>query len=93
MHDWGDAKAIEILKQIKPAMAPYSRILLKETVLPEKNISAACAMVDLNMMVYGSIERTASDWNIVVRSAGMQIEKIWYDIGAPHNTAIIEIRQ
>jgi len=72
-------------------MAPYSRILLKESVLPEKHISTACAILDLTMMTFGSLERTESQWKSIIQSAGLKLEKIWPDIGGPHSTAIIEI--
>jgi len=79
------------LEQIKPAMAPYSRILLKESVLPEKNISTACAILDLTMMTFGSLERTESQWRNIIKGASLKLVKIWPDLGGPHSTAIIEI--
>ena len=75
MHDWPDDKCREILRQIIPAMRPgYSKILLNEIVLPDRNCPADFAAADINMMsVLSGLERSRSHWIELVESVGLEI--------------------
>ena len=46
-HDWSDAMVIKILKNIVPAMAPDSKILIADNVLPERGGSGMVAAMDM----------------------------------------------
>jgi hypothetical protein len=46
-HDWSDAMVIKILKNIVPAMAPDSRVLIADNVLPERGGSGMVAAMDM----------------------------------------------
>ncbi|KZF23410.1 S-adenosyl-L-methionine-dependent methyltransferase [Xylona heveae TC161] len=78
MHDWSDADCRTILKQIAAVMAPDSKVLISETIVPEKcdgpNLMAA--WMDLVIMSLGGKERTEENWYRLVQSAGLRITKI-----------------
>lgn len=78
-HDYQDAEAKKILEAIMPAMAPDSRILISDMLLPEPVTAedAAAVGMDLMMMVIGGKERTKADWNSLVGSAGLELVKFW----------------
>lgn len=78
-HDWSDDKCLEILAKVKPAMKPgYSKLLIHEMIVPEKGASTLHAILDLTMMVFnGGIERTQSQWEGLMRRAGLKVTKIW----------------
>lgn len=46
-HDWSDAMVVKILKNIVPAMAPDSKILIADNVLPERGGSGMMAAMDM----------------------------------------------
>ncbi|KAI9699614.1 MAG: hypothetical protein M1820_007114 [Bogoriella megaspora] len=57
-------------------MAIHSRLVVVETVLPEKGVSHALAVLDLSMMAFGGLDRTFSGWNSLLERAGMKVERI-----------------
>lgn len=51
LHDWSNAKCLEILARIREAMTPgYSKLLLNEFILPAQNVPLYPALLDINMM-------------------------------------------
>lgn len=82
LHDWSDEKGREILKQLAKAMKPgYSKVLINENVIPETEASWESTSIDILMMtLLASQERTASQWQQLVESAGLKITKIWTDL-------------
>ncbi len=75
LHNWDDAKALAILKQVRAAMGPGSRIALVERVLPEHPRGGlrdnAIVRSDLNMLVsLGGRERTRKEFAAMLAKAG-----------------------
>jgi 6-hydroxytryprostatin B O-methyltransferase len=75
LHDWPDADAIKIARQLVPAMGPNSRIVLFENVMPEFEdgsnalMHLTCAL-DMKMMAtFNSRERTKTDWIELMKKA------------------------
>lgn len=91
LHDWPDDKCRLILSHLASAMTPgYSKIILNELVLPDKNCGLIPAQLDIAMMAeLAAAERTERQWREVVDSAGLKIEKIWTDV--PEAESIIEL--
>src|SRR5581483_10747584 len=59
VHDWDDARAIAILKNVRKAMAANGRVLLIEAVIPPGNAPSPGKLLDVNMLVMtGGRERT-----------------------------------
>jgi SAM-dependent methyltransferase len=75
LHNWDDAKALAILRQVRAAVAPGSRVVLVERVLPERprggRRDAAILRSDLNMLVsLGGRERTRKEFASMLAKAG-----------------------
>ncbi|KAI9822705.1 MAG: hypothetical protein M1827_000424 [Pycnora praestabilis] len=84
LHDWTDERCCDILKQLMTAMErSYSKILINEQVVPDKEASWEITSLDLVMMVAGSArERTEAQWRTLLNSVGLRVVKIWtYAVG------------
>ncbi|KAJ5735535.1 O-methyltransferase B [Penicillium malachiteum] len=77
LHDWPDHKCREILKNIIDAMAPDSYILIDDMVLPNVGVHWQQAQLDMLMMVaLAARERTQEQWDQLVESAGLKVNKV-----------------
>ncbi|KAA6411723.1 MAG: hypothetical protein FRX48_05004 [Lasallia pustulata] len=83
-HDWPDDKCRDILRNLMTAMEPgYSKILLNESVLPNRDCPSFFAAGDINMMsILAGIARTRRQWVELVESVGLEVVKIWT---SPHS--------
>ncbi|KAI9687301.1 MAG: hypothetical protein M1822_002344 [Bathelium mastoideum] len=79
LHDWGDEDCIKILKQLKLAMRKtYSKLLINEIVVPDKNATWPVTAMDQLVMVLGAMkERTETQWRSLLEAAGFHITGIW----------------
>ncbi|KAJ5600113.1 hypothetical protein N7450_001180 [Penicillium hetheringtonii] len=79
LHDWPDDKVVIILENIKPAMkAGYSKLIIEEYILPNRNARLLPCMVDLGLRVFCSgMERTRQQWSDLITSVGLTIQKFW----------------
>lgn len=73
LHDWEDDDALRILERCRDAMSPGSRLLMLETLLPERVEGPHYAVdLDLLMMVLlGGRERTESQYRALIEQAGL----------------------
>jgi len=77
LHDWSTEKAIEILHNLVPALAPDSRILIDEVVLPNVDVPHLAAAQDMRMLtIAGSGERNMDDWTSLLDACGLDITDI-----------------
>jgi len=78
LHDFNDEKCRTLLRQTAKAMTPgYSRLLLNETVLPERDCPAEFAALDLTMLaVLSGIERTRGHWVRLVEEVGLRVLEV-----------------
>jgi ubiquinone/menaquinone biosynthesis C-methylase UbiE len=77
IHDWDDEHALAILKNIKRAMKPSSRVLLVEAVIAAGNQPDFGKLIDLEMLVSpGGKERTADEYKELFARAGLQLNRI-----------------
>lgn len=62
----------------------YSKILINENIIPDKDAHWLITSIDLVMMsVCASGERTESTWRSLLTSVGLRVVKIWtYEEGA-----------
>ena len=68
----------------------YSKILLNELVIPDIGCGIIAAQVDITMMAcVASEERSERQWQDLLGSVGLKIEKIWTDV--PEAESIIEV--
>lgn len=79
LHDWSDEKCQQILTQLVQAMRKgYSKILINENVVPDKNAPWLMTGLDLLVMTLGAAsERTEMQWKKLLAAAGLKIVKIW----------------
>ncbi len=77
LHGYDDESALQILRNVRRAMAPRSQLLLIEVVLPNRVERPSpeiekLFMSDLNMLaVTGGRERSESEWNALLALAGL----------------------
>lgn len=78
VHDWDDARAAVILRNIKRAMEPGGRVILLEAVLlPGSSEPDFGKLVDVEMlMMPGGRERTADEFRSLFESAGFTLTNI-----------------
>jgi hypothetical protein len=77
IHDWSDAEALTILKNLHAAAKPDSRLCLVERIIPETFEFAPSKWADLNMLALtGGQERTAAEYRELLENAGFDIEQI-----------------
>jgi SAM-dependent methyltransferase len=88
LHDWSDDDVERILRNVRAAIAPGGKLVLLESVLPERTSSDIGVMFDLEMMValHGR-ERTRAEWTAVLRRAGFELSRV-VDTAGP--VAVIE---
>lgn len=77
LHDWSDSQAIKILKQIVPAMAPDSKILIAENVLPETGVQGMASFMDMVMLCIGGKERTQANFESILQTAGLKLDGVY----------------
>ena len=72
-HDWPNDACRKILCNIMSAMKPgYSKILVDDTVLPDRNYPTSAAAADLNMMaIADGMGRTRQRWITLLESVGL----------------------
>jgi hypothetical protein len=77
LHDWSDDDALKILGSIRAAIAPGGKLLLLESVLPERSSSDIGLLIDLEMLVaVGGNERTHAEWANLLGRAGFRLNRV-----------------
>ena len=75
-HDWNDEDCKSILKSLKPAMEPHSKLLICDVVVPDQQPSPLKVLRDINMLLIGGRERGEREWKDLLSGEGFSIEKI-----------------
>jgi O-methyltransferase domain/Dimerisation domain len=87
IHDWPEQEALAILKNVRHAMKPNSRLVLIERVVPETAELAPAKWLDLHMLaVAGGRERTAAEYHELYTESGFDLERI---ISTPAGASLI----
>lgn len=89
LHDYGDEVCVEILQQIRNAMAQDSRLLIVEQVLTDPPLPFAAAS-DIYMATLGGKERSLKTFGEITSRAGLTIVKAHPSPGS--DVAVIECR-
>jgi hypothetical protein len=77
LHDWVDARSIEILRTCRRAMSESATLVVIERVVGPPNEMPESKFSDLNMMVqYGAMERTRQEFDDLLQSGGFAITSI-----------------
>lgn len=71
LHDWDDASCDAILRVVRAAMAPTSRLLLVDSVVSDGDEPDNAKLMDLHMMVVlGGRERSENEWRSLLSRNG-----------------------
>jgi len=78
IHDWDDARSIEIMKTIHRAAKPGAKLLLVESVIKPGNTPDMGKILDLEMLVVtqGGRERTEAEYRALFEAAGFKLERL-----------------
>ncbi len=77
VHDWDDERALKILRNCRAAMAPGSRVLLLEAVMPVHGSPSVATMQDVNMMVLlTGRERTKEQYRALLGRAALSLANV-----------------
>ena len=77
LHDWEDAKAIEILKRIRENMADGGKVLTIEAVIPTGNTPFLGKIIDVGMLtLFGGRERTEAQYAALYEAAGLGLDSV-----------------
>ncbi|WP_280831013.1 methyltransferase [Mycolicibacterium frederiksbergense] len=88
IHDWDDDQALQILRNVRGAIAPDGKLLLFEMVLPEGAPAHLGLLLDLEMLVSaGGRERTRREYTELLSRAGFRLTRV---LPTPTPLAIIE---
>ena len=73
IHDWDDERSTMILNHAQRALTPGGTIYLLEKVIAPGNEPGFEKLLDLNMMVIGGKERTASEYEHLAAAADLKV--------------------
>ncbi|KAE9372596.1 o-methyltransferas-like protein [Stipitochalara longipes BDJ] len=77
LHDWPDAMCVDILKNISCSMAPTSRLLIAESVLPSTGVDVQGAWLDILMLTFSGKARTEQQWVELLEASGLRLSKTY----------------
>ena len=88
-HDLSDVNLIKVLKQIVPAMAPDSKVLIADNVIPEHGSKGMAGFMDMFMLCIGGKERTEANFREMLGEAGLKLDAV-YEAGGDRTFAVVE---
>lgn len=93
LHNWPDAECRTMLSHIAEAMEPeYSRLIIRDFVLPETGAPLVASCNDLLMMVLlAGIERTESQWRDLLESVNLEVVGFWDMVNG--GEGVIEVKK
>jgi hypothetical protein len=78
IHDWHDARAVQILRNCRNAMNPQGRVLVVDAVIDESDNALYAKLLDIEMLVLSPSgrERTEAEFRRLLLQAGLKLERI-----------------
>lgn len=77
LHDWSDAKSVEILTNVRAAMPSGGTLLVVEAVIEPGDDPAPAKILDMLMLVLnGGQERTREQFDTLLTAAGFRIQRV-----------------
>jgi hypothetical protein len=78
LHDWDDARALQILRNCRRSMARSGRVLIVERLIPDDPSDAVPTLLsDINMLVItGGRERTNAEYGELLAAAALKIANV-----------------
>jgi SAM-dependent methyltransferase len=88
IHDWDDARATQLLKNVRRAIAPGGTLLVIDAVLEPGDEPSLGKMMDVNMLVMtGGRERTAEEFRALLGAAGFRLTRV---LAAGSTASVVE---
>ena len=83
LHNWPDSACLAVLRHITAAMIPgYSKLLVSDMILPDKDYSEHSARFDwLMVIMLAAMERTEMQWRKLLDEDGLEVTGLWYPLG------------
>ncbi len=78
IHDWDDARCLQLLENCRKGLNPGGRVLIVEQVITDRPESVLGKLFDLEMLVMtpGGRERTEGEFQKLLQSAGFEMQRI-----------------
>jgi hypothetical protein len=78
IHDWDEARCLEILTACRRAMTSGGRLLVVEMVIPPGNDFHPGKLSDMIMLAFtpGGCERTATEYSVLFAKAGFALKRV-----------------
>lgn len=77
IHDWADAEATQILKAVRRACRPTSKLLIVEHILPDDPGPHWAKSLDITMLTMtGGLERTRAEYEKLLTDAGFNLDRV-----------------
>jgi hypothetical protein len=77
LHDWDDARCVELLKRCRAVVPPSGRLLVVDAVIPPGNDPHPAKIVDLVMMgILAGRERTEHEFAALFDAAGFSLSRV-----------------
>jgi hypothetical protein len=74
IHDWDDAKALEILRSVRAAAPPDAKLLLIEQTIPDDPGPDWSKVLDIHMMaMLGGLQRSQEQYGTLLQQAGFEL--------------------
>jgi O-methyltransferase domain len=85
LHDWDDARALQILRNCRRSLAAGGKVLIVERLIPDDPSKAVPTLLsDINMLVLtGGQERTNAEYDKLLTAAGLNIGTVT-PVAAPY---------
>ena len=92
LHDHPDEKCQVILQNLISAMGKNSMILIDEMVLPNVGVHWQATQLDMLVMAgLAATERTYDQWETLLASVGLKIQKVHTYIKATLDSIIVAV--
>jgi hypothetical protein len=77
IHDWTEEQCLTILRNVRKAMSPSSKLLIVEFVLPTGNTPHPGKVLDMVMLALpGGSERTEAEYDALLAKAGFRLNRV-----------------
>lgn len=83
LHDWPEAKALEILRSVRASIGENGELLLVALVLPDDGSPHLGKVVDLDLLLeFGGRHRTTEEYRRLLADAGFELRRVVPTAGA-----------
>ncbi len=91
LHDWDDARCLQILRHCRAAVPPGGRVLVIESVITPGNEPDFGKILDLEMIALteGGMERTEKEFAALFQAAGFRLARV---VPTQSATRVVEAR-